>query len=79
MSAADTARLTHAALTAHNTFGMRGTKELLQALPADQLLAVAMLAVAQLHDEIVLGCAESGLDVGQYLQRLGLELARDAA
>jgi hypothetical protein len=77
MTPADIARFTHGALVAYNALGPRGANQLLATLNGDDLRAVALLAIGRFHDELVLGCAEAGLDFGDYLRNIGLQLARE--
>lgn len=64
-----------ALLTARHHLGAGEVAEMIYALP----LSVAQLtlgnAIGSLYHELELGCADAGLDLGEYLQSVGLAAA----
>lgn len=64
-----------ALLTTMHHDGNDGAVELLERMPPAAVQLTLITAVSMLHREYELGCAEAGLDLGWYLQHIGLAAA----
>lgn len=77
MNGESTAAMRHvvAALTAINIGGSLEATRFLATLTTDERADMADVAIGMLSREIELGCADAGIDMGEYLSLLGRSLA----